>query len=530
MLNKLITRKSSVLEATAVLAVASLVSRVFGLVRDRTLAAHFGAGDVTDAYFAAFKIPDLIFNLLILGALSSAFIPVFTEYLYKNGEDKDEAWGVVNSLVNIGIVALAVILLLAAVFAPTLAGIVAPGFTGEKQDLVIMLMRVMLLSPLFFGISNLAGGILNSFKNYLAYAVAPILYNFGIIAGVIWLVPEFGNIGLAYGVVLGAFLHMLVQLPGVFSHGYRYKFKWEWKHPALQKMAWLMVPRTLGVAISQFNVVINTVIASTLAVGSVAVLNWADNLQSLPIGIFGISFAVAVFPVLAEKYTLKKLDEFRDDFVRVFKQILFFIIPTMVLYWLLRAQIVRLVLGSGAFGWEDTRFTVSVLAFMTFGMIAQATIPLLARCFYALQDTKTPLITSVVALIINVGMAFWLIPKLQVVGLGAALSISGLVNMGLLLVMLNRKLAGLPWGNIVGATFKMILGAGVMGGVGYLMLQVMNWIIDTHTFWGLLSQTVVTIIVAVLSYLVLVKWMRVPEVDMVVHPAKALWQKVRRGQ
>jgi len=529
MLRKLITRKSSVLEATAVLAVASLVSRIFGLLRDRTLAAHFGAGDVTDAYFAAFKIPDLIFNLLILGALSSAFIPIFTEYLHKNGENKEEAWSIVNSLVNIGMVALAIILLAAAVFAPMLAKIVAPGFDPAKQELTMSLMRVMLLSPLFFGISNLAGGILNSFRNFLAYAVAPIMYNTGIIIGVLWLVPKFGNIGLAYGVVLGAFMHMAIQLPGVFALGYRYRFHFNWKHPALRKMAFLMIPRTLGIAVAQFNVVINTVIASTLAVGSVAVLNWADNLQSLPIGIFGISFAVAVFPVLAEKYTLQKLGEFRDDFMRVLGQISFLIIPTMVLYWLLRAQIVRLVLGAGQFGWEDTRFTVSVLAFMTFGMIAQATIPLLARSFYALQDTKTPLVASIVSLIVNVAMAIILIPHLEVVGLGAALSISGLANMFILLITLDRKLAGLPWKKLLSSIARMGFGAVTMGGVGYLMLRVMDLVIETHTFWGLFTQTVVTIAVALLAYLVIEKWLRVSEVEMVTNPVRTLWRKVRRG-
>ena len=166
MLHRLVTRQSSVWEATAVLAVASLVSRLFGLLRDRTLAAHFGAGDTLDAYFAAFKVPDLIFNLLILGALSSAFIPIFTEYLHKNGNGRDEAWGIVNSLVNFGVIVLAVVLLLAAVFAPSLVHFIAPGFVAEKKEIVIDLMRVMLLSPLFFGISNLAGGILNSFKNF----------------------------------------------------------------------------------------------------------------------------------------------------------------------------------------------------------------------------------------------------------------------------------------------------------------------------------------------------------------------------
>lgn len=528
MWNKLIKRKSSVLEATAVLAVAYLVSQIFALLRDRTLAAHFGAGDITDAYFAAFKIPDLIFSLLILGALSSAFIPLFTEYLHKNGEDREEAWGLVNSLVNIGMVALAVVLLVAAVLAPMLVKVVAPGFGPEKQQMVISMMRVMLLSPLFFGISNLAGGILNSFKNYLAYAIAPILYNIGIIVGAIWLVPRFGYIGLAYGVVAGAFMHMAIQLPGVFAHGYRYRLHLNWRHPALKRMALLMVPRTMGLAVGQLNEVVNTVIASSLAIGSVAVLNWASALQSVPLSVFGISFAVAVFPVLAEKYTLNQLDEFKDNVVRVMRQIVFFIIPVMVLYWLLRAQIVRLVLGAGQFDWEATRFTISVLAFMTFGMIANNLIPLLARAFYALQDTRTPLITSVIAVVVNVATAMALIPRLHVVGLGAAFSLSLLVNMLLLLVALDRRLKGLPWRQTVGGVTKMVIAAGAMGGVGYLMLRVMHSIIDTHLFFGLLAQTLVTIVVGVLAYLVLVKWMKVPEVDMIVHPAKALWQKVRR--
>ncbi len=523
MLNKLVTRKSSVLEATVVLAVASLISRLFGLVRDRTLAAHFGAGDVLDAYFAAFKIPDLIFNLLILGALSSAFIPIFTDYLNRNGKNRDEAWGIVNSLINLGTIALAVILLLAAVFAPVLVQVVAPGFSPDKQEVVINLMRVMLLSPLFLGISNLAGGILNSFKNFWAYAFAPILYNLGIIAGVIFLVPLYGYIGLAYGVVLGAFLHMLVQIPGVFAFGYRYRLHIDLHHPALKKMAVLMLPRTLGIAVSQLNIVVNTVIASTLAMGSVAVFNLADNLQSLPISLFGISFAVAVFPTLAERYSLRQVGEFKEDFVQTLRQVIFLIIPTMMLYWLLRAQIVRLVLGAGVFSWEDTRFTVSVLAFFTFGMIAHSTIPLLARSFYALQDTMTPLLTSLAALVVNVGAALILIKYLNVVGLAAALSISGLFNMTLLVWFLSKKLKGLPWKSITVLLLKVGFISAVMGGVGYLMLRVANLIVDTHTFWGLLAQTLITLLVSVLVYLVLARLLKVPEVKIVLAPKKLLF-------
>lgn len=502
------------------MAVASLVSRVFGLIRDRTLFSHFGAGDVLDAYFAAFKVPDFIFNLLILGALSSAFIPIFTDYLKKEG--KEEAWGVVNSLVNLGIVLLTGILLILAIFAPYLTKVVAPGFMGDKHEMVTNLMRVMLLSPFFFGLSNLAGGILNSFKNFLVYAIAPILYNVGIILGVIYLVPRFGYMGLAYGVVLGAFLHMIIQLPGVFALGYRYRMHFNFKHPALRRIAALMIPRTMGIAAQQVSVLLNTVIASTLAVGSVSVFNGADNLQSLPIGIFGISFAVAVFPTLSEKYTLQKVDEFKDDFTRTLRQILYLIIPTMMLYWLLRAQIVRLAFGAGQFSWEDTRFTVSTLAFFTFGMAAQAIIPLLARSFYALQDTKTPFWTSVLTLLINVGVALIFIPYLQVVGLALAVSVAAIINAAILFIILRRRLGGLGLKPLWSMAGKILVGVLAMGAMGYGALQAMSWVVNTHTFWGLFAQAGVAAVIAGFTYLAVTKKLGVPEVGMILKPARLL--------
>lgn len=522
-MRKIITRSSGVFEATIVLAVASLVSRLFGLIRDRTLAAHFGAGDVLDAYFAAFKIPDLIFNLLILGALSSAFIPVFVEYVRRNG--KDEAWSLVNSLVNFGIVVLTGVLLLIAIFAPYLAQFIAPGFGPDKQMIVANLMRVMLLSPLFFGLSNLAGGVLNSFKNFIVYAIAPILYNLGIIGGVIFLVPMFGYMGLAYGVVAGAFLHMLIQLPSVFALGYRYRMYINLRHPALRQIAVLMIPRTMGIAAQQVSVLVNTVIASTLAVGSIAVLNLADNLYSLPISIFGISFAVAVFPTLAERYTLKQIGEFKEDFVQTLRQILYLVVPTMILYWLLRAQIVRLVLGAGQFGWEDTRFTVSVLAFFTFGMAAAALIPLLARSFYALQDTKTPFLTGLAALAINVVAALVLIQYLEVVGLALAISIAAIVNASILFWILSQRLQGLPIRTLLNMIVRVVASSLIMGAVGYGALQAMSWIVDTHTFFGLLAQAVVALVVSALTYLAITRKLNLPEVKMILKPISLLTRK-----
>ncbi|MFH0912438.1 MAG: murein biosynthesis integral membrane protein MurJ [Patescibacteria group bacterium] len=524
MIHKILHRKSSVLEATVVLAVASLVSRLFGLLRDRSLAAHFGAGNVLDAYFAAFKIPDFIFNLLLLGALSSAFIPIFTEYMQRNG--KGEAWSFVNTLINLGITALTGALLLVAVFAPALSHIVAPGFDEAQRLMTVNLMRVMLLSPFFFALSNLAGGILNSFKNFIAYAIAPILYNVGIIAGVLWLVPRFGYMGLAYGVVLGAFLHMMIQLPSVFALGYQYRVHLDLRHPALRRMAVLLFPRVLGIAAQQISTLINTIIASTLAIGSVTVLNLGDNLASLPISMFGISFAVAVFPTLTEKYTLQKIGEFKQDVLRTLRQILFFILPTMMIYWLLRAQIVRLVLGAGQFGWEDTRFTVSVMAFLVFGMWAQAIIPLLARSFYALQDTKTPFFTSLIALVVNVAMAWLLIGHYRVVGLAMAISISAMTNATILFFMLQRRLGQLPLKKLAGMIGQVIFSSAVMGLAGYGALQAMSWIVNTRTFTGLLAQTAVALIVAALTYLVVIRKFNLPEVNLILRPISKIFKNI----
>jgi putative peptidoglycan lipid II flippase len=320
---------------------------------------------------------------------------------------------------------------------------------------------------------------------------------------------------------------MMVQVPSVFALGYKYRMHFNFKHPALRRMALLLVPRTLGIAAQQVSVLVNTIIASTLATGSIAVLNFGDNLYSLPVGIFGISFGVAAFPYLAEKYTLRKIDEFKQDIVNVLRQILFFIIPTMMLYWLLRAQIVRLVLGAGQFSWEDTRFTVSVLAFLVFGMWAQAIITVLARSFYAMQDTKTPFLASLLALVINVASAFVFIRYYQVVGLAMAISLSSITNALVLFWLLQKRLGGLSLLSLSKMLGKVILGSLTMGLMGYGTLQAMSWIINTHRFVGLFTQTVVAVVVSVLTYLVIMRKFNLPEIDLVWRPLNRLLKRVK---
>ena len=298
---------NSITVAAALVALSSLVSRFLGIVRDRILAGQFGAGTTLDIYYAAFRIPDLIFNILVLGALSAGFIPIFTTLIkdhksHQSGEpqgDNQAAWSLANNVLNILVAGLAGLSLIGIIFAPILTRLITPGFDEAGQSLTTALTRIMFLSPLFLGISGIFGGILQSFKRFVIYSLAPIFYNLGIIIGALYFVELWGINGLAWGVVLGAGLHMAIQIPAIYHLGFRYRWQIRWQEINTRKIWRMMVPRTLSLAISQINLVVITIIASTLSSGSLAVFNFANNLQCFPIGILGISFAIAAFAVLA---------------------------------------------------------------------------------------------------------------------------------------------------------------------------------------------------------------------------------------
>jgi len=310
-----------------VIAGFSLLSRILGLIRDRLLFSTFGAGDVLDTYYAAFRLPDLIFNTLVLGALSAAFIPVFLEYWHK---DKEEAWKIANSILNIILVTLFVLGVLAFYFAPELVSMIAPGFDLEKRIATAELTRIMLIGILFLGLSNIASSILNAFKRFTAFAIAPVMYNIGIILGITVLVPLFGIQGLAWGVVLGAFLHFFVQFPALSRLGFKYAFKVNWRMRGVWRIGVLMLPRTFGLAINQINQVVSTIIGSTLVVGSVAIFNAANNLQNVPIGIFAIPIALAYFPLFSEAWVKKDKQELIQAFSEAMRRILFIAIPSSI--------------------------------------------------------------------------------------------------------------------------------------------------------------------------------------------------------
>jgi putative peptidoglycan lipid II flippase len=506
---------NSITIAALLVALSSLVSRLLGIFRDRILAGEFGAGDTLDIYYASFRIPDLIFNLLVLGALSAGFVPIMIglikEYDVLSKDANKAVWRLSNNLINIMGCILIILAVLGFLTAPWLMRLIAPGFDPDKLSMAADLTRIMFLSPLFLGISSILGGILQSFKRFFIYSLSPIFYNLGIIIGALYFVPIWGVYGLAWGVVLGAFMHMCVQLPAVLALGYRYEPAFDVKDKNLRKMGYMMVPRFLSLAVSQINLLIITVIASTLASGSLAIFNFANNLQSFPIGIFGLSFALAAFPALsAVAFDRKKLI---DNFSNVFRQILFFIVPSTILLLTLRAQIIRVVFGTGEFGWSETVLTINTLGFFSLSLFAQASLPLIMRVFYARQNSKTPFYAGLAGVALNVVLSLYFAKFLGVAGLALAFSIANIFNFVLLWLFLRQETGHLDEARIFKSAAKFSI-AGLMAGAAVQGAKLLIWpYVDMTRVWGVFTQGFIAGIAGLLVYFAFCSLLKSEEFD-----------------
>lgn len=502
---------SSVISAALIITIAGLASRILGLVRDRFLASTFGAGDTLDIYYAAFRIPDLIYNVLILGALSAAFIPVFTG-LVSQKKDK-QAWNVANGVMNLVIVSVIAFSLIFCFFAPYLMKIITPGFSEEKMANVVFFTRIMFLSPVFLGISGIFGGILTSFKRFLIYSFAPIFYNLGIIFGVVIFVKLWGSVGLAWGVVFGAFLHMLIQYPAARHLGFRHSFAFRkyFFDKDIRHILKLMIPRTMGIAVSQANLFVITIFASTLAAGSLSIFNFAQNLQSVPLGIFGVSFAIAAFPTLSALFATNDRKEFAETFARTFCQIMFFVIPLSIFILLLRAQLVRVTLGAGKFDWEDTILTYECLKYFTLSLFAQSVVPLLTRSFYAIHNTKTPFYIAVFSEIINITAVLFLIGRYEIQGLAMAFSLTSLVQMFLLFIALRSKFEDLGDKKIVKSIGQIAIAAIFSGISVQISKYFVAGFVNMDTFLGVFAQLIISGSIGVMIFLVLCHFLRLEE-------------------
>ena len=438
--------------AALVIAFFGVVSRLLGFVRDRILAGTFGAGDVLDAYYAAFRIPDFLYGLLVAGALSAAFVPVFTELREKKNERS--AWDLASGVFALLLLLLGLVSIVSAIFAEPLVRSIVPGFSPEKQGLSINLTRVMLIGPIFLGMSAVFGSVLVSFRNFIVFSLAPVFYNIGIILGAVVFSRFFGPVGLAMGVVLGTAMHAFVQYPSVRKAGFVFSFR---RALATNREVWrvikLMVPRSLGIAVGQVSFLVVTFFASALASGTLSAFTLANNIQSVPLGLFGVAFSLAAFPTLSGFAVKEEYRRFAETLLKTSRKVLFFVIPVSFMMIALRAQIVRVILGTGHFDWEDTRITFEILGVLSASLFAQSLIPLFARAFFSLQDTKTPLFLAVFSEAIHVGVLAAFVGKLGPLSLALSFSVASTVNVILLYIFLRSRIEG--WND---RTFFVFLG------------------------------------------------------------------------
>ncbi|MDO8594798.1 MAG: lipid II flippase MurJ [bacterium] len=494
-------------EAAYLLASCAILSQLLALIRDRLFASTFGAGHTLDIYYAAFRIPDLIFVSVASLVSISVLVPFITQKM-KEGEEQGKRF--IDDIFSLFFVLIVVVCVLMFFLMPLLVPKVFPGFAADPElPSLILLARILLLSPLLLGISNFFASITQMYNRFLLYAVSPLLYNLGIIIGALFLYPKFGIAGLGFGVVLGALLHLGIQIPFIMKQDLfpRLCVPRHWK--PLLRAASLSLPRTLTLSANQIATFFLVAIGSYFAAGSIAVFNFAWNLQSVPLSIIGASYASAAFPALSRLVVEKRIGEFVAQVALSARHILFWSLPMLSLFIVLRAQIVRTILGAGAFSWSDTRLTAACLAIFIVSTAAQSLLLLFVRGYYALGKTGKPLLINVLSSALIVGFAYVLlrlfgaVPVVQyfLESLFKVENLSGSVVLILPLAYTLGTLLNALWhwiafgqefkgfnSSVLRTLFQSLSASVIMGYVAYLFLNVFDDLLDVHTALGIFLQ------------------------------------------
>ncbi len=396
-------------QAAFLLALSSFASQILALLRDRLLAGSLGASRELDIYYSAFRVPDLLFATVGSFLSITVIIPILIDKLSTTGRDKDDRHGVTEFLSDmLSAFLLGFFVLACALFflIPFLTKFIVPGFDASAQDVFINLTRVLLLSPMIFGISSLLSCITQSFRRFFVYALSPIMYNLGIILGVLFLYPRFGLPGLIYGVIFGAILHLVVQLPVIFKIGILPMIKGNINYAEVKKVASKSLPRTVALGFSQLSIMALISLASLMRSGSISIFNLSYNLQSIPLAIVGVSYSVAALPNMSRIFSRETVKDFVAYVEIAIKHIIFWSLPASILFIVLRAQIVRVVLGSGQFDWTSTRLAAASLAIFAISVVAQSLINFLSMVYYSAGLTKKPVITRVIGSILIIVLSF----------------------------------------------------------------------------------------------------------------------------
>lgn len=514
LLTLIYSRQTSILSGAAIIMATMMFSKILGLIRDRLL-AHVFTPDKIDILWAAFRLPDLIFQIIILGALSVAFIPVFTEHLEKNG--KTDAFEMAGAVLNVFLAIFLVSTVFIFIFAkPLVSLIIAPGLSPDRQNQVVDLTQIILFGQIILVLGSFFIGILQSFQRFIIPAFAPIFYNLGIILGIIFLSNSLGIKGAAIGVIIGAILHASIQFPLVYALGFRFKFPPKLFHKGVKEIMQLMSARTVGLAAEQINETVGIALASLSSIGSITYLTFAQHLQVVPIGLFGATLAQAALPILSYERARGRIEEFKVTLLTTLHQILFLALPATAILIVIRIPVVRLVFGASQFDWEATVLTGLTVAYLAIGLSAQAISLLLVRGFYALKDTRTPVLISLFVVILNISLAVYFTKflRFEVWGIGFANSIAAIFSATLLFWALHFKIGKFNLKQVFSPFFKMFMATIVMGVALYIPIKLLDQVIfDTTKTINLLILTGLSSAFALSVYIFLVWFLRVRELN-----------------
>ncbi|MBN1102013.1 MAG: murein biosynthesis integral membrane protein MurJ [Deltaproteobacteria bacterium] len=459
------SEQGSVSRAAGVVSFFTLLSRILGLVRDMVVARYFGAEMAADAFFVAFRIPNLLRRLFAEGSLTIAFIPVFTETLTR--KSKEDALEVARAVLTLLSLILAVVTVLGILLSPWIVRIQAYGFGGggPKYDLTVLLTRITFPYILLVSVVAFFSGILNSLRHFGAPAAAPIFLNVGIIGATLWISPHCPQpiVGVAVGVLIGGVMQILLQLPWLYRKGVSLAPCWMPGHPAVRRIGLLMVPAVFGSAIYQINQFMGTLLASFLPEGSISWLYYADRLVEFPLGVFAIAISTAALPSLSKQAARKDMEGFKETLSHALRLVFFITIPSMAGLIILGGPIIHLFFERGAFDAFSTLMTAKALLFYSLGLWAFSGVRVMVSAFYAVQDTRTPVLVAAVAMAAHLLFSLLLMGPLRHGGLALALSLASGIQFCLLVAILNRRVGFLDARPILVSAGKSLTASLAMG-------------------------------------------------------------------
>jgi len=459
--------------ATILISLASLFSYIIGFLRDRILSTNFGTSAKVDAYQAAFLIPDFIFQLFIAGALSAAFMPVFSQYLHK---DKKEAFKLANTMLTTATLLITALAIIAFIFAHKIIPIALPKAEPELYKDIIAMTRIVLASSILFAISNTLGNILMSYKHFFAYALSPTLYNLGIIIGILTLKDTYGIYSAAIGAVIGAAFHCTIRVIDTINTSYKFKPELDIKHPGFKKILKLMIPKSISLIAWQINLLIYGAVSLGMSQGTFSAFNYARNIQSFSVSLFGIAFATAVFPFLSSSINEGKHKEYTEKIQQTIQRILFFTIPAAIGLMFLSNPVISLILKGGEFDDNSVKITSSILFFFALAIPFESLSQILARSFYALKNTLTPMLINITSMTIIALITIFVTPKLGAQWLSIGFTIGFVFYIIASTILLRKHLKGFKTKQFFSSISKVAIASIIMTATLYATKNIDNTI------------------------------------------------------